>query len=89
MKILCQFYPVSYYSVCAISFSPSHSASSPVAGPGARKPSVGEGKESSQPLVCSLVYYLFFSFFISAPILACEIIIIIIIIIIINNISHT
>ena len=83
MKILCQFYPVSYYSVCAISFSPSHSASSPVAGPGARKPSVGEGKESSQPLVCSaLVYFLFFSFFISAPILACEIIIIIIIIII-------
>ena len=83
MKILCQFYPVSYYSVCAISFSPSHSASSPVAGPGARKPSVGEGKESSQPLVCSaLVYFLFFSFlffYISAPILACEIIIIIII----------
>ena len=81
MKILYQFYPVSYYSVCAISFSPSHSASSPVAGPGARKPSVGEGKESSQPLVCSaLVYFLFFSFFyISAPILACEIIIIIII----------
>ena len=77
MKILCQFYHVSYYSVCAISFSPSHSASSPVAGPGARKPSVGEGKESSQPLVCStLVYFLFFSFFfISAPILACEIII--------------
>ena len=83
MKILCQFYHVSYYSVCAISFSLSHSASSPVAGPGARKPSVGEGKESSQPLVCSaLVYFLFFSFFfISAPILACEIIIIIIIII--------
>ena len=85
MKILCQFYHVSYYSVCAISFSPSHSASSPVAGPGARKPSVGEGKESSQPLVCStLVNFLFFSFFffffISAPILACEIIIIIIII---------
>ena len=53
-----------------------------MAGPGARKPSVGEGKESSQPLVCSaLVYFLFFSFFISAPILACEIIIIIIIII--------
>ena len=78
MKILCQFYHVSYYFVCAISFSPSHSASSPVAGPGARKPSVGEGKESSQPLVCStLVYFLFFSFFfISAPILACEIIII-------------
>ena len=55
-----------------------------MAGPGARKPSVGEGKESSQPLVCSaLVYFLYFSFFISAPILACEIIIIIIIIIII------
>ena len=53
-----------------------------MAGPGARKPSVGEGKESSQPLVCSaLVYFLFF--FISAPILACEIIMIIIIIIII------
>ena len=87
MKILCQFYHVSYYSVCAISFSPSHSVSSPVAGPGARKPSVGEGKESSQPLVCSaLVYFLFFSFFfISAPILACEIIIIIII----NNYTYT
>ena len=76
VKILCQSYPVSYYSVCAI-FSSSHSASSPVAGPGARKPSVGEGKESSQPLVCSaLVYFLFFYFFIYAPILACEIIII-------------
>ena len=52
-----------------------------MAGPGARKPSVGEGKESSQPLVCSaLVYFLFFSFFLSAPLMACEIIIIIIIV---------
>ena len=63
-------------------FSSSHSVSSPVAGPGTRKPSVGEGKESSQPLVCSVLILLpFLFFFISAPILACEIIIIIIIII--------
>ena len=49
-----------------------------MAGPGARKPSVGEGKESSQPLVCSaLILLSFLFFFISAPILACEIIIII------------
>ena len=60
-----------------------------MAGPGAHKPSVGEGKEFSQPLVCSaLVYFLFFSFFISAPILACEIIIIIKIIIKVTLAAH-
>ena len=51
-------------------------------GPGARKPSVGEGIESRRPLFLSfslsLSYFVFFT-----PILVCEITIIIIIIIII------
>ena len=50
-------------------------------GPGARKPSVGEGIESRRPLFLS--FSLSLSYFFFTPILVCEITIIIIIIIII------
>ena len=56
----------------------------PVVGPGALKPTVGDGKKSSQLLVHIVIDILIFY---CAPILVCVIIIIIIIIIITTNSS--
>ena len=46
-----------------------------MAGPGARKPTVGEGIESSQPLGCSAITNSLLFFSVSAPLLACLVII--------------